>query len=207
MGRRGKVELRRIEDRTSRQIRFSKRRSGLFKKAYELAVLCDAEVALVVFSPAGKLYEFSSISRWVCIVVHHPIDERSTQSAHIHMDNDIIINNLESTMERSKKYVNSEKTVDKLDVNAQSHEEIACLGDDPKLLEIGKRLQERKFSKLNADELEALEKDLSYALNRTSKRKAAVGVRIQGNGVHVDAGNKGASIGNEIVEVRDHEGA
>ncbi|KAG6479880.1 hypothetical protein ZIOFF_063356 [Zingiber officinale] len=63
MGRRGKVELRRIEDRTSRQIRFSKRRSGLFKKAYELAVLCDAEVALVVFSPAGKLYEFSSISR------------------------------------------------------------------------------------------------------------------------------------------------
>ncbi|KAG6477076.1 hypothetical protein ZIOFF_066328 [Zingiber officinale] len=65
MGRRGKVELRRIEDRTSRQIRFSKRRSGLFKKAYELAVLCDAEVALVVFSPAGKLYEFSSISRGV----------------------------------------------------------------------------------------------------------------------------------------------
>lgn len=32
--------------------------------------------------------------RWVCIVVHHPIDERSTQSAHIHMDNDIIINKL-----------------------------------------------------------------------------------------------------------------
>ncbi|XP_074565599.1 MADS-box transcription factor 51-like isoform X2 [Curcuma longa] len=141
MGRRGKVELRRIEDRTSRQIRFSKRRSGLFKKAYELAVLCDAEVALVVFSPAGKLYEFSSVS------------------------------SLESTMERSKKYVNSEKTVDKLDVNAQSHEETACLGDDPKLLEIGKRLHERKFSKLNADELEALEKDLSYALNGTRKRK------------------------------------
>ncbi|XP_074567128.1 MADS-box transcription factor 51-like [Curcuma longa] len=63
MARRGKVELRRIEDRTSRQVRFSKRRSGLFKKAHELSVLCDAEVALVVFSPAGKLYEFSSISR------------------------------------------------------------------------------------------------------------------------------------------------
>ncbi|RRT76810.1 hypothetical protein B296_00014824 [Ensete ventricosum] len=63
MARRGRVELRRIEDRISRQVRFSKRRSGLFKKAYELAVLCDAEVALVVFSPAGKLYEFSSILR------------------------------------------------------------------------------------------------------------------------------------------------
>ncbi|XP_044978164.1 MADS-box transcription factor 51-like [Hordeum vulgare subsp. vulgare] len=62
MARRGRVELRRIEDRTSRQVRFSKRRSGLFKKAFELAVLCDAEVALLVFSPAGRLYEYASSS-------------------------------------------------------------------------------------------------------------------------------------------------
>ncbi|KAM0915736.1 hypothetical protein ACQ4PT_010649 [Festuca glaucescens] len=62
MARRGRVELRRIEDRTSRQVRFSKRRAGLFKKAFELALLCDAEVALLVFSPAGKLYEYSSTS-------------------------------------------------------------------------------------------------------------------------------------------------
>ena len=60
MARRGRVELRRIEDRTRRQVRFSKRRAGLFKKAFELAVLCDAEVALLVFSPAGKLYEYST---------------------------------------------------------------------------------------------------------------------------------------------------
>ncbi|KAM0921400.1 hypothetical protein ACQ4PT_006877 [Festuca glaucescens] len=62
MTRRGRVELRRIEDRTSRQVRFSKRRSGLFKKAFELSLLCDAEVALLVFSPAGKLYEYASSS-------------------------------------------------------------------------------------------------------------------------------------------------
>ncbi|XP_047053382.1 MADS-box transcription factor 51-like [Lolium rigidum] len=62
MTRRGRVELRRIEDRTSRQVRFSKRRSGLFKKAFELSLLCDAEVALLVFSPAGKLYEYASTS-------------------------------------------------------------------------------------------------------------------------------------------------
>ncbi|THU68883.1 hypothetical protein C4D60_Mb08t08550 [Musa balbisiana] len=65
MARRGRVLLRRVEDRTSRHVCFSKRRSGLFKKAYELSVLCDAEVALLVFSPAGKLYEFSSVSRYV----------------------------------------------------------------------------------------------------------------------------------------------
>ncbi|OQU88128.1 MADS-box transcription factor 51 isoform X2 [Sorghum bicolor] len=62
MARRGRVELRRIEDKASRQVRFSKRRAGLFKKAFELALLCDAEVALLVFSPGGKLYEYSSTS-------------------------------------------------------------------------------------------------------------------------------------------------
>ncbi|XP_002451346.1 MADS-box protein SOC1 [Sorghum bicolor] len=59
-GRRGRREMRRIEDSTSRQVTFSKRRSGLLKKAYELSVLCDAEVALIVFSPRGRLYQFAS---------------------------------------------------------------------------------------------------------------------------------------------------
>ncbi|XP_072984969.1 MADS-box transcription factor 50-like isoform X2 [Typha latifolia] len=59
---RGKTEMKRIENATSRQVTFSKRRNGLLKKAFELSVLCDAEVALVVFSPRGKLYEFSSSS-------------------------------------------------------------------------------------------------------------------------------------------------
>ncbi|EMS35758.1 Agamous-like MADS-box protein AGL14 [Triticum urartu] len=69
MARRGRVELRRIEDRTNRQVCFSKRRSGLFKKAFELSLLCDADVALLVFSPAGKLYEYSS-SRCTLAAAH-----------------------------------------------------------------------------------------------------------------------------------------
>nr|WDA53350.1 MADS-box protein 1 [Erycina pusilla] len=59
---RGRTEMRRIENPTSRQVTFSKRRNGLLKKAFELSVLCDAEVGLIVFSPRGKLYEFSSSS-------------------------------------------------------------------------------------------------------------------------------------------------
>jgi hypothetical protein len=62
---RGKTELKRIENSTSRQVTFSKRRSGLLKKAFELSVLCDAEVALIVFSSRGKLYEFASAARFV----------------------------------------------------------------------------------------------------------------------------------------------
>jgi hypothetical protein len=57
---RGKIEMKRIENATSRQVTFSKRRNGLLKKAYELSVLCDAEVAVIIFSQKGRLYEFSS---------------------------------------------------------------------------------------------------------------------------------------------------
>ncbi|KAK1436498.1 hypothetical protein QVD17_02278 [Tagetes erecta] len=64
MGR-GRVEVKRIENKINRQVTFSKRRNGLFKKAYELSVLCDAEVALIIFSNAGKLYDFSSTSSMV----------------------------------------------------------------------------------------------------------------------------------------------
>ncbi|KAK3122238.1 hypothetical protein QOZ80_8BG0666920 [Eleusine coracana subsp. coracana] len=59
MGR-GRVELKRIENKINHQVTFAKRRNGLLKKAYELSVLCDAEVALIIFSNRGKLYEFCS---------------------------------------------------------------------------------------------------------------------------------------------------
>ncbi|KVH92661.1 Transcription factor, K-box [Cynara cardunculus var. scolymus] len=62
MGR-GRVELKRIENKINRQVTFAKRRNGLLKKAYELSVLCDAEVALIIFSNRGKLYEFCSTSK------------------------------------------------------------------------------------------------------------------------------------------------
>ncbi|XP_042440011.1 MADS-box transcription factor 50-like isoform X2 [Zingiber officinale] len=61
MGRR-KTEMKRIENAARRKVTFSKRRSSLLKKAYELSVLCDVEVGLIVFSSLGKLYEFSSSS-------------------------------------------------------------------------------------------------------------------------------------------------
>ncbi|XP_058005568.1 MADS-box protein FLOWERING LOCUS C isoform X1 [Hevea brasiliensis] len=59
MGRK-KVELKRIEDKSSRLVTFSKRRNGLIKKARELSVLCDVEIGVIIFSSSGKLYEFCS---------------------------------------------------------------------------------------------------------------------------------------------------
>lgn len=59
---REKIKIKRIDNITARQVTFSKRRRGLLKKAEELAVLCDADVALVIFSATGKLFEYASSS-------------------------------------------------------------------------------------------------------------------------------------------------
>ncbi|CAL5371260.1 unnamed protein product [Camellia sinensis] len=61
MGR-GKIEIKRIENPTNRQVTYSKRRNGIFKKAQELAVLCDAKVSLIMFSNTGKFHEYISPS-------------------------------------------------------------------------------------------------------------------------------------------------
>ncbi|XP_021274111.1 floral homeotic protein PMADS 1-like isoform X2 [Herrania umbratica] len=59
MGR-GKIEIKKIENTTNRQVTYSKRRNGIFKKAQELTVLCDAKVSLIMFSSSGKFHEFIS---------------------------------------------------------------------------------------------------------------------------------------------------
>ncbi|KAK4351920.1 hypothetical protein RND71_027438 [Anisodus tanguticus] len=59
---RGKIQIKRIENQTNRQVTYSKRRNGLFKKANELTVLCDANVSIIMISSTGKLHEFISPS-------------------------------------------------------------------------------------------------------------------------------------------------
>lgn len=59
---RGKIQIKRIENATNRQVTYSKRRNGLFKKANELTVLCDAKVSIIMFSSSGKLQEYVSPS-------------------------------------------------------------------------------------------------------------------------------------------------
>ncbi|XP_071693660.1 agamous-like MADS-box protein TM6 [Rutidosis leptorrhynchoides] len=61
MGR-GKIEIKKIENNTNRQVTYSKRRNGIFKKAHELSVLCDAKVSLIMFSNTGKFHEYISPS-------------------------------------------------------------------------------------------------------------------------------------------------
>ncbi|KAG4110650.1 hypothetical protein ERO13_D13G060800v2 [Gossypium hirsutum] len=57
MGR-GKIAIKRIENQTTRQVTFSKRRAGLLKKTHELSVLCDAQIGLIIFSSTGKMCQY-----------------------------------------------------------------------------------------------------------------------------------------------------
>uniref|UniRef100_A0A803MAY0 MADS-box transcription factor 23-like n=1 Tax=Chenopodium quinoa TaxID=63459 RepID=A0A803MAY0_CHEQI len=90
MGR-GKIVIERIDNSTSRQVTFSKRRKGLLKKSKELAILCDAEVGVIIFSSTSKLYEYSSSSMKSVIerynkakhVQHHMNSESELKEAEI----------------------------------------------------------------------------------------------------------------------------
>ena len=59
MGRK-KIRIERIADERNRQVTFTKRKNGLMKKAMELSVLCDCQIALVIFNSNNKLFQYSS---------------------------------------------------------------------------------------------------------------------------------------------------
>jgi hypothetical protein len=63
-GRKGKgrqkIEMKKMSNESNLQVTFSKRRSGLFKKASELSTLCGVDVALLVFSPSKKVFSFGN---------------------------------------------------------------------------------------------------------------------------------------------------
>lgn len=66
-----KLEIKRIENTTNRQVTFSKRRNGLIKKAYELSILCDIDIALIMFSPSDRLSLFSGKTRYYHLQTCH----------------------------------------------------------------------------------------------------------------------------------------
>ncbi|XP_029370896.1 myocyte-specific enhancer factor 2C-like isoform X1 [Echeneis naucrates] len=59
MGRK-KIQIARIMDERNRHVTFTKRKFGLMKKAYELSVLCDCEIALIIFNSTNKLFQYAS---------------------------------------------------------------------------------------------------------------------------------------------------
>uniref|UniRef100_A0AAU7LJC8 MADS33 n=1 Tax=Hippophae rhamnoides TaxID=193516 RepID=A0AAU7LJC8_9ROSA len=158
MGR-GKIEIKKIENANSRQVTFSKRRAGLLKKAHELAVLCDAEVAVIIFSNTGKLFEFSSsgvmIATDACFL--DPVGFCS----------------MKRTLARYNKCLESPETaiIEYKEEKLDSKEVDALKDEIAKLQQKQSRLLGKDLTGLSLKELQQLEHQLSEGLLSVKERK------------------------------------
>ncbi|KAF5445228.1 hypothetical protein F2P56_034294 [Juglans regia] len=147
MGR-GRVQLKRIENKINRQVTFSKRRSGLLKKAHEISVLCDAEVALIVFSTKGKVFQYSTDS---CM---ERILERYERYSY-HAERQLIAHDLEQNGSWTLEHAKLKARMEILQRN-QKH----LMGED--------------LDSLSLKELQNLEQQLDSALKHIRSRKNQV---------------------------------
>ncbi|RDX62358.1 Floral homeotic protein APETALA 1, partial [Mucuna pruriens] len=143
MGR-GRVQLKRIENKINRQVTFSKRRAGLLKKAHEISVLCDAEVALIVFSHKGKLFEYATDS---CM---EKILERYERYAYA--ERQLVANDSESQGNWTIEYTRLKAKIDLLQRNHRHY-----MGED--------------LGSMSLKELQSLEQQLDTALKQIRTRR------------------------------------
>ncbi|KAL4354124.1 hypothetical protein GQ457_06G040700 [Hibiscus cannabinus] len=141
-----KVEVKRIPDKKRRQVTFSKRKNGLIKKAGDLAVLCDVEVALFIISSTGIPYQFSTAP------------------------------SLRQILERYVRHVEEEAAICNIVNEAKTHDGLKDInGEGGRLLEMVERQLEGEYIELlNITQLIQLENQLSYLLRETRKRKTQV---------------------------------
>ncbi|WOG87154.1 hypothetical protein DCAR_0206377 [Daucus carota subsp. sativus] len=163
---RGKTQVKKIENTTSRQVTFSKRRSGLLKKAYELSVLCDAQVALIVFSSTGKLYEFSSSSRVATMTEKiKQLEECKEKLLGVGLESYTVdeLQKLENDIDRSLKHVRARKyELFKQQIEQLRNEErrLAKQNEELKKSELQELQPENKSEKDSRREMEDVDTDL-----------------------------------------------
>nr|VDD12646.1 unnamed protein product [Brassica oleracea] len=141
---REKIQIRKIDNATARQVTFSKRRRGLFKKAEELSVLCDADVALIVFSSTGKLFEFCSSS------MREVLERHNLQSKNLEK--------LDQPSLELQLVENSENSRLSKEIADKSHQLRQMRGEE--------------LQGLNIEELQQLEKALEAGLTRVIETKS-----------------------------------
>ncbi|KAJ8452946.1 hypothetical protein Cgig2_014709 [Carnegiea gigantea] len=183
---RSRIQIKKIENIAARQVTFSKRRRGLFKKAQELSTLCDAQIGLTVFSSTGKLHTFSTSSLALlldiilyrlgkpedCATLHKEVAEKNRELRHIKGEGleELGIEELaklEKLIERSCARLRKIKD----DKHAKLITGLKQKGR--KLAECNKRLKERMTDVAEVHTLEnqssSLSKHISYVQNNNAK--------------------------------------
>jgi len=123
-GRR-KLELKKIQNRASLGVTFTKRRNGIFKKANELITLCGAELAIIVFSPGKKAYSFGHPDVYTILnrILYHLTNSRDlfTPNNGVEKPKDAI-NHLFAQYDAIQKQTEAEKMNAKLEKKASTME-------------------------------------------------------------------------------------
>ncbi|PWA86401.1 AGAMOUS-like 23 [Artemisia annua] len=103
--------MQKMEKERKLQVTFSKRRSGLFKKASELSILCGVEIAIVVFSPAKKAFSFSHPS--VDMIIDRYIRENLPSSSNTFLLMEVHLNVQIHELNRQPTYLDSQLDIEK----------------------------------------------------------------------------------------------
>nr|BAG68951.1 PISTILLATA like protein [Hydrangea macrophylla] len=124
MGR-GKIEIKRIENTSNRQVTYSKRRNGILKKAKEITVLCDASVSLIVSASSGKMHEYCSPKTTLIDILdkyHTQSGKRLWDAKHENLSNEIDrIKKENDNMQIELRHLKGE------DVTSLNHKELMAL--------------------------------------------------------------------------------
>ncbi|KAJ8500944.1 hypothetical protein OPV22_011496 [Ensete ventricosum] len=157
-----KLQIKRIENNTNRQVTFSKRRNGLIKKAYELSVLCDIDIALIMFSPSGRLSHFSGRRRIEDVLARY-VNLPENDRGGVVRNREFVIN----TLKKLKCENDTAALVNPGVVNSNAEElqqEICRYQQQLQLMEL-------RLSFTSIADLESCEKFVMEALQRVTARK------------------------------------
>ncbi|EOX92192.1 hypothetical protein QUC31_003510 [Theobroma cacao] len=166
-----KLQIKRIENNTNRQVTFSKRRNGLIKKAYELSILCDIDIALIMFSPSGRLSHFSG-KRRIEDVLSRYINLPDQDRGSLVRNKEFLLSTLKKLKDENEIALQLASSTTTNSNAEEIHREISNLQHQLQMAEEQLRVYEPDPWTLNSmAELESCEKNLEQALTRVNQRK------------------------------------
>ncbi|XP_058225379.1 agamous-like MADS-box protein AGL66 isoform X1 [Rhododendron vialii] len=164
-----KHQVVKIENDAKRQLTFSRRRNGLIKKAYELSVLCNIDVALVFHSPNGHFSHFSAKSRIEDVLYRFVSLDHDKRRA---LENqEYLIRTIDEIRNEDDIALKTFSPTDSNSIAKKLHEEIITLEQQIQMAQEQLSIYEPNISYASAEELESCEKALLKTMIRLIQRK------------------------------------
>ncbi|TXG48200.1 hypothetical protein EZV62_027494 [Acer yangbiense] len=89
-GGRRKIEMKKVEKRSKRSVTFTKRRKGLFNKAFELSELSGAKIAVFVISEQAKPYSCGDVDAILDQYLTGKVSDSGSESSKTSLEADLI---------------------------------------------------------------------------------------------------------------------